>query len=346
MVASIGLIATRLEVEAPCWPLACEFHGWAGLKERTSQVDGVLMGLLRIALIEFVLMAIVVAAVTARAGASAKDGDRGKKSRARAVGHVWLLFTLLAGPLAAAALIGHAPDLGVGDAVGAVLLMAIFAVSVRQATLAYSFAWTLRPPRGLWGGWAAPPGSPALDEARDAGDIGSIAKLLRDSDMPRGVRRKASHALATTKPGGGRSSALRPSTDPRAIPVLAELVMNDPDPAVRRSAAFGLRGCQDAAACTPLIYALSDSDKATRMHAVLGLGDLRPREAVEPLGRLLSDRYCQSRAAEAIVKIRDERGLSLLEGAAKNERSSRRREHLLEAARKLEGDVGLPLHGR
>jgi hypothetical protein len=322
------------------------FPPLAELKDGTSQVDGVLMGLLRIALTELVLMALVVAAVTARAGASTKDGERGKKSRARAVGHVWLLFALLAGLLVAAALIGHGLDLGVGDAVGAVLLTAIFAVSVRQATLAYSFARTLRPPRGLWGGWAAPPGSPVLDEARDAGEIESIAELLRDPDMPRGVRRKASHALATTKPGGGRSSAWRPSTDPRAIPVLAELVMNDPDPAVRRSAAFGLRGCQDTAACRALIHALSDSDKATRMHAILGLGDLGSREAVEPLGRLLSDRYCQSRAAEAIVKIRDERGLSLLEGAAKNERSSRRRERLLEAARNLEGNVGLHLHGR
>jgi HEAT repeats/HEAT repeat len=304
------------------------------------------MGLLRIALTELVLMVLVVVAVTSRAGASATGGDRNQKSRARAVGHTWLLFALLSGPVVAVALIGHGLDLGPGDAVGALLLAAIFAVSVRQATLAYSFARTLRPSRGLWGAWAAPPGSPVLDDARDAGDIESIATLLRDPDVAPGLRRKASHALATTKPGGGRSSAWRPSTDPRAIPILAELVMNDPDPAVRRSAVFGLRGCQDVAVSGPLIHALSDPDKATRMHAVLGLGELRSREAVEALGRLLSDRYCQARAAKALVKIRDGRAISLLEEAATNERSSRRRERLLEAARNLESDVGLHSNGR
>ena len=77
------------------------------------------------------------------------------------------------------------------------------------------------------------------------------------------------------------------------------------------------------------------------MHAVLGLGDLQSRAAVEPLGQLLSDRYCQSRAAEALVKIRDARALSLLDAAAKREQSPRRRERLLDAARELEGSIGI-----
>ena len=186
-----------------------------------------MMGLLPAALTELVLLALSVTAVTARAGAPPDGGTSTQKSRARAVGHTWLLFALLSGPVAVVSLIGGRTGPSIGDVLGTLLLALTFAVSIRQATLAYGFARTLRPHRGLWGGWAAAPGSPALDEARDAGDIESIGELLKDPDIAPALRRKATLALATTKSGGGRSSAWRPNTDPRATPILSALVTND-----------------------------------------------------------------------------------------------------------------------
>ena len=131
------------------------------------------------------------------------------------------------------------------------------------------------------------------------------------------------------------------ATDPAIIPILAPALHKDPDPSVRRAAAYGLRRTGDQAAVQPLLSALSDTDKATRIHAAMGLGVLQARAAVEPLSQLLMDRGCAAVAARALVEIGDERGLTFLRSAASSARSERLRKKFHEAVIDLERRVGL-----
>jgi HEAT repeat protein len=144
------------------------------------------------------------------------------------------------------------------------------------------------------------------------------------------------------KPGGGKATTGVGPTDPAIVSVLGPLLEKDPDPAVRRAAAYGLRRTGDERAAEPLLRALSDSDKATRIHAVMGLGDLQSTAAVEPLSRLLDDRSCAGNAARALIEIGDKRALAALRNAASSARPRWLRRKFAQAATDLEHRGELP----
>lgn len=184
------------------------------------------------------------------------------------------------------------------------------------------------------------PGYAHLANLRDENDIETLVGYLNDPGSSRSLRRRAVTYISSAKPGGGKASFLGP-TDPATIRILAPILETDPDPAMRRAAASGLRRTGDQAAVAPLVHALSDTDKSTRVHAAMGLGDLRSRAAVEPLLELLDDRACAGTAARALVEIGDERALVPLRAAVSSARSRRRREILSRAVSDLEHRVGL-----
>jgi HEAT repeats len=71
----------------------------------------------------------------------------------------------------------------------------------------------------------------------------------------------------------GLGAALRYVRDPRAVPVLEELV-HAPNVWVRRGAAAALRNTHDPAAVKPLTKGLYDTDHEVRYYAVVGLGEI------------------------------------------------------------------------
>ena len=184
------------------------------------------------------------------------------------------------------------------------------------------------------------PGHVELSRLRDEGDLDTLAGYLNDQESSRRLRRHAAAYIASTKPGGGKTTLGVGPTDPAIVPILGPLLKHEPDPSVRRAAASGLRMTGDGAAVQPLLLALSDSDKATRIHAVMGLGDLQARAAVEPLSHLLDDPGCAQVAAKAIVDIGDERALPALKQAASSARSRRKQKMFSEAAFDLELRTG------
>jgi hypothetical protein len=115
------------------------------------------------------------------------------------------------------------------------------------------------------------PGFHELSLLRDEGDLDSLTFYLSEPGGTRGLRRRATMAIASMSPGGGSAGASRP-TDPAIIPVLAPLLENDPDSAVRRSAAFGLRRTGDPAAAPALERALSSRTMPPRYTAFSGWG--------------------------------------------------------------------------
>jgi HEAT repeat protein len=181
-----------------------------------------------------------------------------------------------------------------------------------------------------------------LGRLRDEGDLETLARYIHEPKSSRRLRRHAVTYIASVKPGGGKAKTGIGATDPAIVPILAPLLENDPDPSVRRAAAYGLRRTGDQRTEQPLLHALSDADKATRVHAAMGLGDLQSRAAVEPLLQLLGDRGCADVAAKALVKIGDERALAPLKKAVSSAGSRRRREKITQAVIDLERRVGLP----
>jgi HEAT repeat protein len=184
------------------------------------------------------------------------------------------------------------------------------------------------------------PGGSYFDHLRDAGDLELLASYLDDPDASRRMRRRAARTIATMAPGGGRTRAFSGAVDPGVIPHLGPLLEEDPDPVVRRWAAFGLRRTSDLRALKPLLCGLSDSDSATRSHAILSLGELKAREGVEPLIALLDDDRHGPLAAKALAEIRDERAVPYLQLAATTARGSRRVQ-VEQALFELEQRVGL-----
>jgi HEAT repeat protein len=184
------------------------------------------------------------------------------------------------------------------------------------------------------------PGNAHLARLRDESRLNDLADYIDDPRASRHLRRRATSFIASAKPGGGRAGWKGP-TEPSMIPVLAPLLESDGDPSVRRSAAYGLRRTGDQAAVPALLRALSDPDNATRTHAIIGLGDLQARAAVEPVSELLDQRRDAGTAAQALVKIGDERALGPLKAAAASTKSRRRKEKLIDAVADLERRVGL-----
>jgi HEAT repeat protein len=185
------------------------------------------------------------------------------------------------------------------------------------------------------------PGYSDLARLRDEGDLEALARYLNDPKSSRRLRRRVVTYIASTKPGGGKATMATGATDPAIIPILAPTLHEDPDPSVRRAAAYGLRRTGDQGAVQPLLGALSDTDKATRVHAAMGLGDLRSRAAVEPLSQLLTDHSCAETAAGSLVVIGDEQALTPLRIAASSTRSKRMRKKFDQAVVDLERRVGL-----
>lgn len=185
------------------------------------------------------------------------------------------------------------------------------------------------------------PGHVHLARLRDKGDLNALGGYLKDPESSRRLRTHAATYIASTKPGGGKATTATGAVDSAIIPILAPVLENDPDPSVRRAAAYGLRRAGEPSAVQPLLHALTDEDKATRIHAAMGLGNLHAREAVVPLSRLLQERSCAAPAARALVEIGDERALSFLRSAALSTRSRRRRRKLALAVIELERRVGL-----
>jgi HEAT repeat protein len=189
--------------------------------------------------------------------------------------------------------------------------------------------------------FAHEPGYAELARLRDNGDLDTLARYLRDPNTSPRLRRRVVTYIASTKPGGGKAILATGATDPAIVPILAPVLREDPDRAVRRAAAYGLRRTNDQSAIQPLMQALSDTDVATRIHAAMGLGDLRARDAIGSLSHLLTDRKCAETAARSLVEIGDERALEALRSAASSTRSKRLRRKLLEAVKDLERQVGL-----
>jgi HEAT repeat protein len=175
------------------------------------------------------------------------------------------------------------------------------------------------------------PSTGYLSHLRNAGDLDLLVAYLDDPCCTQRFRRRVTLRIASMAPGGGRASALRGSVDPAVIPHLGPLLEADPDPGVRRSAAYGLRRTGDTAAIPPLLNGLADADKATRIHSIIGLGELKAREALEPLTGLLDDGVYAGTAAKALGQIGDERALGPLRIAAATSKSGRQRK-LLERA--------------
>jgi HEAT repeat protein len=176
------------------------------------------------------------------------------------------------------------------------------------------------------------PGHEYLRQLREEGDLASLARYVTDPNSSRGLRRKATTYIASSKPGGGKASTGTGPTDPAIIPILAPLLEEDRDRSVRRTAAYGLRRTEDPGAERALLHALGDSDKATRIHAAMGLGDLQSRAAVDPLSELLNDPDCAATAAQSLVEIGDETALPTLRTAASSASYRRRRRKVLERA--------------
>jgi HEAT repeat protein len=179
-----------------------------------------------------------------------------------------------------------------------------------------------------------------LSKLREEGELEALQGYIDDPKSSRRLRRRATTYLASTRPGGGKASTGTGSTDPAIVPILAPLLENDPDRAVRRAAAYGLRRTADRGAVQSLLRALTDADKATRIHAIMGLGELQSREAVEPLLEILDDPSSAGSAAKALVDIGDERALDPLRNAATSAKSARTQRTLRQAAAELETRVG------
>jgi len=181
-----------------------------------------------------------------------------------------------------------------------------------------------------------------LAQLRDEGDLEALVRWISDPESSQRLRRHAVTYVASMKPGGGKAMTGVGPTDPAIVSVLGPLLEKDPDPAVRRAAAYGLRRTGDEGAAEPLLRALSDSDNATRIHAVMGLGDLQTSAAVEPLSRLLHDRSCAREAARALVEIGDQRALAALRSGASSAGSKWSRKRFAQAATDLEHRGDLP----
>jgi len=86
----------------------------------------------------------------------------------------------------------------------------------------------------------------------------------------------------------GEASALAKATDPRMVPVLAEMVAGHPDPQVRRAALGGLGNFQDDRTLAAAAAALTDPAAAVRLHAAHLLADRGAERHLAPLRAALA----------------------------------------------------------
>jgi HEAT repeat protein len=163
--------------------------------------------------------------------------------------------------------------------------------------------------------------------------------------MPVRERRDAVRRLARTR-SRHRDSAreriahIHEDGDPAVIPALAMALELDPDPEVKRGAAYGLACIPDEGVVAPLLSALASPDRATVLHAVFAFGRMRTRAAVPGLVLLLRQRPLAVSAADALVEIGSEDALVPLRSASTDGPLSCRR-RLRRRVRALEVRLGL-----
>jgi HEAT repeat protein len=180
---------------------------------------------------------------------------------------------------------------------------------------------------------------------RDKGVGADAGAQLPDGFMsqPKSERLRVAKALTMRTPSGARGREMigtwSEGGDPTVIPALSEIVRADPDVEVRRMACGGLARMTTLEAVPGLLDGMRDIEKRTRYKAVAALGRLRAREAVPGLIDLLGDKYCGVAAAEALVSIRDARGLDPIRAASRHGSPWRRR-RLRGAAEALATGVG------
>jgi len=168
-----------------------------------------------------------------------------------------------------------------------------------------------------------PPDYPSLSQGERAEIVSEIAKPRPAGDTIRA-------RIVETHESGERTHE----------PALTLVLEFDPDPRVKRTAAFGLACIPDRAAVPGLRMALGLPDRATKTHAIFALGRLRAREALPELVALLDDWYTCMSAADALVAIGDDRALPALSRAAGHGLPLRRR-RLRKRVRLMESGAGV-----
>lgn len=182
---------------------------------------------------------------------------------------------------------------------------------------------------------------PVLAATTDGFTCASILRALRELRLP------ASCELAL-KLSSAHEAAVRLEAVavlgwlklPPALPLLADVVLRDEDPEVRRAAAGALGYAEGDAALHALAAALRDSAWPVREEAATTLGKLKLQGALEALIASLSDDYWQVRqkAARALGRLKQPRAVSPLIELALGHSSANLRK---EAAIAL-GEIGDP----
>ena len=182
----------------------------------------------------------------------------------------------------------------------------------------------------------------ATSQVREDSDAAGLLALLdepviRDSDK---YREDVLAAFLKGPKHGGASIVGR--VDAAGIARLSDLVSNDPNEKVRFAGVQCLVETGDAAATPALLTALADESGAVRVLAVQGVAKLRAREAVPQLVQLLGsgDFFDRDSVPDALVEIRDERAIPLLDELAQQHTSRRKRRVVERTARRLREAVG------
>jgi HEAT repeat protein len=116
-------------------------------------------------------------------------------------------------------------------------------------------------------------------------------------------------------------SELGKSEDPKAIPPLANTLLNDESGYIRKTAAEALGNLGYPEAIEPLIRALQDEFEYVRKAAVMALGKIGDRRCVIPLTGALQDPFDEVRneAAYSLGNIKDVRAVPSLISALRDE---------------------------
>lgn len=171
----------------------------------------------------------------------------------------------------------------------------------------------------------------ALGELQDASAANEVVPMLRDPDAA--MRATAAEALGemksprtgaalvgalTDRSASVREAAVRSLSDLRersAIPALEGLVVNDPDPDIRRAAAGALGDFSAARSLDPLTRALADRDPDVQRDAAEAIGNLEDiSKAPTALVRASTspDLELRRRATRTLGKIGDPATLQAL----------------------------------
>jgi HEAT repeat protein len=164
----------------------------------------------------------------------------------------------------------------------------------------------------------------ALGELQDASAAREVVPMLRDPDSA--MRATAAEALGemksartgaalvgalTDRAASVREAAVRALDDLRehsAIPALEGMVLNDPDPDIRRAAANALGDFSASRSLEPLARALADRDPEVQREAAEAIGDLDDVSKAPPAlvrASASTDLELRRRATRTLGKIGD-----------------------------------------